>query len=206
MLSAIWYPRLADVPGLAFSGSPGVDRRRLRDHSTRPTVNRHEFDGETRESLMWPTPDGETSAAPAARHLDATQQTALALGPLLQGTWEVLELPGETLDYHFALQSTVGILWSKHRRDAAGLRALEVFARLDVALLAAQPLAFLPENAVDGRYYRVTTFGPLLTILEREGAWREALDVVEVAVRVGQLESRRDVIAERVAALEAETS
>lgn len=206
MREATWYARLAEVPGLAFSGSTGVDRRRLREHATRPTVSRYEFDGETRESLMWPTPDGATSAAPAARHLDDTDRTGLALGPLLRGAWEVLELPGVTLDYHFVLQSTVGLLWGKHRRDASALRALEVFARLDVALLAAQPLAFLPENAVDGRYYRVTTFGPLLTILEREGAWREALDVVDVAVRIGQLEARREVIAERVAALDSEMS
>ena len=189
------------VTDVAGPVRPVVDLEVVAQHR----LSRHEFDGETREELTWPTSDGATSEAPAARHLDDTARTGLDLGPLLQGTWEVLELPGEVLDYHFALQSTVGILWSKHRRAVTALRALEVLARLDIALLAAQPLAFLPEGAVDGRYYRVTTFGPLLTILEREGAWRDALEVVEAAVRVGQLESRRDVIADRVAALEAET-
>src|SRR5690242_2972974 len=97
----VWYRRLADVPGVRYPGSPGVDRRRLPGHNAVPTVSGYEFDGKRTETLSWSTTDGITSASPAQRHAIADQHvtTPAVLGRLR----EALELPGQASDYHFAL-------------------------------------------------------------------------------------------------------
>jgi len=199
-----WFPRLADVPRVGFVGSPGVDRSRLAGADAVPTVTTYKNLGTTYRSVMWKTSSGESSARPAQQHAQQGAEQSTVDG-LLRVTWEALELPGELLDYHFALQSAVTFLWQKHRRNANALAAAEVFARLDLQLLSKHPQEFrIDRDDTGSGFFHVSTFGPLLTILEREGAWRDALAVAEQAVAIGQKTARRDVIAARVAELDAE--
>lgn len=39
-----WYPRMADIPGIEFGGSPGVDRRKLRGADVRATKGSYGLD------------------------------------------------------------------------------------------------------------------------------------------------------------------
>ncbi len=207
MDSTVWYKRLAEVPGLDFGGSPGVDRRRLRGHDARPTVVKLSLSDPDREILTWPQAAWTSSWSPAQEHFAGGDATMLDVTALVRRTWEAIELPGDVFAYHLGLQTTVTTLWAKHRQDLDALAHLEVFARLDLGLLAAQQSEFLIDRAQSpNRYADVSTFAPLLTILEREGAWREALEFAELAVGIGQQELRRDRLAERVAALNQETA
>jgi hypothetical protein len=120
-----WYVRMADIPGIQFAGSPGVDRASLPEVRVRPRT----------ESgfVLWPSPQGETSASPAHRRAFA-DLTPMSRDELVRWVWEGLELPGEPSDYHFLLQGAVERLWSRRRDDPDGLLLVETFAYLDLAL------------------------------------------------------------------------
>ena len=201
-----WFPRLAEVPKIGFRGSPGVDRSRLADADAVPTVTTFKDLGTTYRSVMWKTSTGESSARPAQQHTQQAVEQSTAEG-IVKVTWEALELPGEVLDYHFALQSAVNGLWQKHRKNANALAAAEVFARLDLLLLRQHPEEFKVERQdASSGFFHVSTFGPLLSILEREGAWRDALAVADQEAAIGQGTARRDMIAARVEALDTESA
>jgi hypothetical protein len=87
-----WYARMADIPGIQFAGSPGVDRSSLGEARVRPRT----------ESgfMLWPSPQGGTSASPAHQRAFA-DMTRMGQGDLVRWVWEGLELPGEPSDYHF---------------------------------------------------------------------------------------------------------
>lgn len=201
MAGTQWYPRMADIPKLAFAGSPGIVRERLPGARLKPTKMEH-------GSLMWRTPGGTTSASPVQTHGDADLQ-GMALSALVQHTWEALELPGTPMDYHFALQNTVEGLWRRRRAEPSALAELEKFARLDIDLAEADPRAVSFDDAgtADEKwtFVRMLTFGRLMTLYEREGAHREALDLARRGERLGQ-RCNLDELTEKVAALDAEGS
>ncbi|MDX3213953.1 hypothetical protein PV318_00040 [Streptomyces sp. ME02-6991-2B] len=109
------------------------------------------------------------------------------------------------MDYHFVMQQAVERLWSGRRQVPAGLESLEVFARLDLALAEAAPEAVSIQNTAGPvTFVRITSIGRLITLLEREGAFAEAL---ELAHRMGRFEQLEDVAArlrDKTAALETE--
>jgi hypothetical protein len=201
MAGTDWYLRMADIPKLAFTGSPGVARERLPGARLKPAKAEH-------GSLMWSTPGGMTSASPVQTHGEAGLQ-GMALPELVRHTWEALELPGTPMDYHFALQNTVEGLWRRRRAEPSALAELEMFARLDIDLAEADPRAvsFVDAGAPDGgwTFVRMLTFGRLMTLYEREGAHREALDLARRGERLGQT-CNLDELARKVAALDAEGS
>jgi hypothetical protein len=176
----VWFERMAAIPGIRFDGSPGIDRALLPESRIRPRASM--------EYLMWPAADGATtSASPASRHL-GSGTSRLQHEELIRSVWEGLELPGTTSDYHFLLQGAVTELWSRRRREPAGLRMAETFGYLDLALLEAVPR---------------TSLERLVSLLEREGALREALALSRRALRFGDLYRREDLEA-KVAALDEE--
>ena len=59
-----WFRRLAEVPGVGYEGSPGVDRTRLPGHDATPKIDRYDYDGERREYMSWPMKGGSTSVYP----------------------------------------------------------------------------------------------------------------------------------------------
>ncbi|MFD5623610.1 hypothetical protein [Streptomyces yangpuensis] len=186
---------MAAIPGIAFIGSPGVVRNALRGAKDRPD----ERYGEP----MWPTATGSTSATPASRHVPyEARGTELAAR-----VWEALELPGSAMDYHFVLQTAVDRLWSDRRSDPDGLKLVEVFARLDLELMEAAPQAvsFNPEAVgSEARFVRVSSVPRLISLLEREGAFQEALALARRLARFEQGGEMVSRLSEKVRALGAE--
>jgi hypothetical protein len=151
---------------------------------------------------MWPTVDGSTSATPASRHVPFDAHGA----ELVTRVWEALELPGSAMNYHFVLQGAVDRLWSVRRADPAGLELLEVFALLDLELMEAAPQAVSFDDAADApaTFVRVTSVPRLIGLLEREGAFTEALELARRLARFGQGEDVVARLSEKAEALVAE--
>jgi hypothetical protein len=191
-----WFARMADIPGIRFSGSPGVDRRRLAEAHVRPRV---EFG-----HLAWPTVDGSTSASPAHGRAFG-RQTPEGTEALVRWVWEGLELPGIPSDYHFLLQHAVDSLWSRRGSAPEGLYHMEVFGSLDLVLVEATPYAVLINEADPGSgFLQISTFDRMLALLEREGALRDAVTFSRRASRFGDRYRREDLEA-KVVALDEET-
>src|SRR5947208_77528 len=98
-----WYPRFADVPGLRYPGSPGVDRTRLRGHNLKPRVDRYKWEGKQRTTLEWTYGDMSTSESPARMWETKSRPGESPGQTVLRRTRERLELPGTLTDYHFIL-------------------------------------------------------------------------------------------------------
>ena len=99
-----WYQRLADIPGLNYPGSPRVQRTRLPEHNLKPEIHRSDFGGRRQEYLSWQYRDGTSSSASPAKSWESQPPADATPGAILQHLYEVLELPGEASDYHFAMQ------------------------------------------------------------------------------------------------------
>lgn len=193
---ATWYARMADIPNIQFRGSPGVNRASLAEARARPRAGYG-------DSLWWPGQQGETSASPA--HQRAFHDTtSMSRDDLVRWVWEGLEVPGEPSDYHFLLQGAVERLWSRRGSDPEGLRFVEIFGYLDLALIEAAPQAVTLDRG-DGPqgFVHILTLDKLLTLLEREGAFREALTLSRRAERFGE-RYRREELEAKVAALDEE--
>ncbi|AZM58163.1 MULTISPECIES: hypothetical protein [unclassified Streptomyces] len=192
---AKWFERMAAIPGVRFTGSPGVAREALAEAHVRPQMSY--------VSLMWPTAEGSTSATPASRHVPVEASGA----DLVTRVWEALELPGGAMDYHFVLQGAVDRLWSGRRSYPDGLELLEVFALLDLELMEAAPQAVsFDTGPVPASFVHVTSVPRLVMLLEREGAFSDAL---EVARRLAPFEQGEDAVArlsEKIGALSAEAT
>lgn len=150
---------------------------------------------------MWLTAEGRTSATPASRHVPFESRGA----ELVARVWEALELPGSAMDYHFVLQGAVDRLWSSRRSDPASLEQLEVFALLDLELMEAAPQA-ISFDAADSpaAFVRVSSVPRLIGLLEREGAFTDALTLARRLARFGQGEDAVDRLSEKTRALVAE--
>ena len=191
-----WFGRMADIPGIQFQGSPGVDRSRLPEANVRPST---EYG-----YLHWPTSDGTTSVSPAQRRWTGDTRS-VALDDLVRWVWEGLELPGQSLDYHFVLQGAVDRLWAARASYPAGLQHVEIFAAADLALLEAVPQIALRDRARPAEgFLRISSLTVLLTLLEQEGAVREALALSRRAQRVGGEAFVRVDLEAKVAALDGE--
>jgi hypothetical protein len=204
MMVGKWFQRFGDIPGVSYSTPAGIDRRRLPEASTRPRV--HTYDGD--QHLSWPGVEGSgiisTSASPAHERAFGTDLAGMSTAAILQHLGETLELPGEPTDYHFAIQGVLEALWKRHRMEPAVLETMERLAWLDLSLAQARPEAVSTDIQGERRFYAVLAFQYLITLYEREGAVREALEVAELAVRYGQQQAKHDELVDRLAALDAE--
>ncbi|MER7039747.1 hypothetical protein [Streptomyces microflavus] len=186
---------MAAIPGTAFAGSPGVVRESLPGANDQPD--------ESYGSPMWPMPGGNTSATPASQHVPAEASGAV----LIARVWEALELPGSAMDYHFVLQGAVDRLWTARRSHPSGLQLLEVFAQLDLELMEAAPQAVSFEPDVEPvTFVRVTSVPRLISLLEREGAFMEALALAQRLARFSQGEDVVTRLVDKTQALAAESS
>ncbi|MFD4132545.1 hypothetical protein [Streptomyces goshikiensis] len=186
---------MAAIPGMIFAGSPGVVRESLPGASDRPD--------ESYGSPMWPIPGGSTSATPASQHVPMEASGAV----LVTRVWEALELPGSAMDYHFILQGAIDRLWTARRSYPSGLELLEVFARLDLELMEAAPQAVSFDADVRPvTFVRVTSVPRLISLLEREGAFTEALALAQRLARFGQGEEAVARLLDKTHALAAESS
>ncbi|MGC4900490.1 MULTISPECIES: hypothetical protein [Micromonospora] len=128
---------------------------------------------------------GQSSASPAHERAFGQEEPS-RIEDLVRWVWEGLELPGVPSDYHFLLQHAVEKLWSRRIEAPAALYHLEVFSGLDLALLEAAPeLARIDRPGEGPEFFRITSLERLLSLLEREGALRDAVALSRRASRFG---------------------
>jgi hypothetical protein len=199
-----WFRCLADVPGSDYRSDPRVRRSSLPGHDSVPKRSVHTFEGKRHESLTWPTTHGETSASPASRRAtEASAPRNESTEATLRRLYEILELPGTTSDYHFAIQGWVDALWKRRREEPSVLPEIERLCWLDIRLIEARPATITYERDGTTTHFRVLAFGYLIQLYEREGYVAEALDVAERAARFGDPAAAAD-LRERRAQIESE--
>jgi hypothetical protein len=184
----LWFRRLADIQDVAYAGAPGVNRNELPGHDIVPKLSVYTLDGKRRETLMWPTANGQTGSSPAALHarVVASPQLSDPSPVLLCRLHEALELPGTTADYHFAIQGCVQELWKRRRTEPHLLPDVERLCWLDIRLIEAQPNTIAFEREGGTSFVNVLAFGYLIELYSREGFLNEALEVAQRGVRLHQ--------------------
>jgi hypothetical protein len=170
-----------------------------------PTLNVYTFEGKRLESLSWLTANGQTSQSPASVHAGLLSSAPPVAPPeaLVQHLHEVLELPGITSDYHFAIQGCAEALWKQRRRDPALLAEVERLCWLDIRLVEARPETITYEREGTKAYAGVSAFGRLVELYGHEGFLHEALDVAERGTRLNQKTPVAE-LRERLARMDAE--
>lgn len=199
-----WYKRLADVPDVDFEGSPNVDRSRLPWIDASPELRSLEFEGRTIESLHWSMPQGFSTASPASQWTVEPRKGESPSETILRRMREALELPGETGDYHFAIQGCAEMLWKNRREEPWVVQEVERLCWLDIRLIGAHPETIYFEREGRQSYYHILSFDRLVYLYKREGYLYEALDVAKRAVKFDQQEAALGELQERIAALESE--
>lgn len=201
-----WFQRLADIPGVNYPGSPGVQRTRLPGHNLKPELHRSDFGGRRHEYLSWEHRDGTSSSASPAKNWETQPQPADASPQaILHHLSEVLELPGEPSDYHFAMQGCFERLWSLRREHPWVVNEIEKLCWLDIRLLEALPDT-LRHQQTDGTFFyaRSIAFERLIQMYERNGYLAEALDVAQRATRFHADDTILKPLRDRLERLEAE--
>jgi hypothetical protein len=214
-----WFRRLAEVPGVNYQSATSIDRTKLPGHDLVPKVDRYSFDGRTHESLSWPTPEGSTSASPAAEWKTEPRKGETEAQTTLRQLQEALELPGTLSNYHFLIQGSHEALRSFAREEPWVLDEVEKLCWLDIRLINAHPsIATLEPIAVDDeemakviaerrgdrKFFHVLAFHQLISMYEREGYLREALDVAKIGQKFEQCLGKVEEIEERIRLAEAQ--
>jgi len=96
---------------------------------------------------------------------------------------EALELPGVLSDYHFAIQQVCEVIYKGRREDPALLEEVERLCQLDIELVEYYPKTIKYEP---GEFPQVLAYHRLITLYEGEGYFREALEVAERSLKMGQ--------------------
>lgn len=189
-MGRLWYPRFAAIPGVAYATPVGLTPSTLPGYGQKPKI--HRFDGMD-PSLQW----GNTSASPARQHETGTDARTLPTERLLSHLAEVLELPGEPSDYHFAIQGVAGLL----RRRTAGTPALyselERLCWLDIQLIQAAPASVAIDSFTETQYVHIMTIEWLLQLYLNEGQLTDAVRVAGIAEHFEQGGYTKSVAAAR---------
>ncbi len=194
----LWFPRLAAVPGVGYAPPAELDLTKLRRRNARPEVSRYP---DLPPTLWW----GDTTESPASAHVldDARKATTARV---LRNLAEVLELPGEPADYHFAIQGVVSQLRSRAGEGPHVFAELERLCWLDLQLIQACPDVVIYDHPDDGpQHAHVTAFKTLLDLYLTEGALGHAARVLPIAEWFGQANTpAAEKARTRMAALAAE--
>jgi hypothetical protein len=189
-MSAKWFPRLGDIPGVEYSPPVNLDRKRIPGHDVRPEVVAHtNIHGEPDFFLMWPR-EGTTwrsvnGWAPVREHLlGVLDQDRTPTAQLLRGLWEALELPGEPVDYHWILRDALDRLWRQRWTEPSVLATFESLAWIDVRLVLAFPretsVLVRPMEGGESYMRRSTPFETLIQLYRTEGFLRTAVELAEL--------------------------
>lgn len=198
MQDPLWFPRLAAVPGVDYAPPAELDVSKLRRRTARPEISRY---SDLPLTLWW----GDTTESPASAHVLADARKATT-ARVLRNLAEVLELPGEPADYHFAIQGVVSQLRSRGGEGPRVFAELERLCWLDLQLIQAFPEAVTYDDPDDGpQHAHVTAFKTLLDLYLTEGALGDAARVLIIAERFGQAHTpAAEKALTRIAALAAE--
>lgn len=199
-----WFRRLAEVPGVKYQGSPGINRSRLPEYNAVPKISTYNFDGKRHDSMMWATAEGSTSASPAHRWQTQPRPNETKGQTALRQLHETLELPGILSDYHFAIQTCHQALWKQRRNEPWVLAEIERLCWLDIQLVEAHPAIASLEREDTTQFIAILAFGQLIRLYEREGNLYEALAVAQRAERFQQGKIHLENLQPRIAQLESE--
>jgi hypothetical protein len=158
--------------------------------------------GERIVALSWPSPEGTTSASPVHRLAFGDHQNESS-AQARERVLAALELPGEIMDYHFAMQGVVDLLYKRRRTEPEYLPFVEWLAWLDVQLVEANSKLFRITPGKE-EYLGISAFDLLVGLYEREGYLNDALAAAE---RFARFQRDTDTVTElkaRVANLRAE--
>lgn len=169
-----WFHAFAEVPGAQYPGDP-KRRATLPNHDAKPEVHDFEVHGRRVMGLWWSTPEGSTSASPVQRIDFSGAENG---GEVRERVLNALELPGQVMDYHFAIQGAVTLLHKRRFAEPQHLSFMEWLCWLDIVLLEANEASFrISED--NPTYVHVPAFNILLDVYENEGFLMEALPLVE---------------------------
>jgi hypothetical protein len=199
-----WFRRLADIPGVGYAGSPGVDRARLAGRDEVPRIIAYDFDGHRRRSLQWSLQGGSTTASPAQRHGLQAPREDQTLEAVLRRMHEAIEVPGQASDYHFAIQGCLQSLWQRRAEAPAMLDQFEQLCWLDIRLIEARPAIIQFERDGKVEFARVLGVEYLARLYERNGYLAEALEVAQRLRSLGQGIADIDGLRARLTLVEAE--
>ena len=194
-MERLWYPRIGDITGVTWECAAEIDPRRLRGHGVQPEIGSL-ADGH--RYLTWPS---GTSQSPASRHASHSLKKSSAI---VRRTLEALELPGEPLDYHFAIQHCTEALWKRRRDEPENLAVTERLAWLDIQLMEVRPQWAAIGDDDDG-FSHIRAFSLLMGMYLREGFLREALEVAERARPFGQCGGDAEQLQRWLTAVEGES-
>ena len=198
-----WFGSLAEVPGISYRTPQDVERAALPGHDAVPRVFEYGSDEEKRRSLLWSMPGGgESGASPAHQRASGDREKA-SVREGLRALREALELPGTVSDYHFAIQQAAEAAYKGRRKDPILVGEAERLWWLNVDLIEAHPRT---AEYSPGEFYRVAAYECLVRLYEGEGYLREALEIAERGVGVGQehLSAAAERLRANLAELEAE--
>ncbi len=199
-----WFRGFAEVPGIGYKGNPGLYRPQLPEHATLPKSGSYEIAGVQRDFLSWPMlfGTGATSASPVKQWTTHPRSGESPAQTRLRQLYETLELPGELLDYHFAIQGCCSELWRLRRDEPWIFAELERLCWLDIRLIQIYPDIMQVKN--ERAFLLVTTLQHLIALYEQEGNLYEALQMAEIAAQFNQQRPALERIKSRIANLEAE--
>ncbi len=199
-----WFRGFAEVPGIGYKGNPGLYRPQLPEHATLPKSGSYEIAGVQRDFLSWPMlfGTGATSASPVKQWTTHPRSGESPAQTRLRQLYETLELPGELLDYHFAIQGCCSELWRLRRDEPWIFAELERLCWLDIRLIQIYPDIMQVKN--ERAFLLVTTLQHLIALYEQEGNLYEALQMAEIAAQFNQQLPALELIKSRIANLEAE--
>ncbi len=203
MRRKVWFKRFADIPGVDYADTSGLDRAKLAGLNAVPEISVYEFDGRQEESLLWPSRDGVTSGSPA-HHRAFGDQKGATTAMLLANLQEGLELPGEPSDYHFLIQGCIGELWSRRKEEPEVLSKVEELCHLNIQLIEACPYAVSHEADGTRVFYGMQAFACLIDLYEKNGFLEQALAVADKAALFGQGTEDADDLRERIKAVKSE--
>jgi hypothetical protein len=201
-----WFRDFSEVPGIGYKGNPNVSRPQLPEQTLFPRSGSYEIAGAHRDYLSWPMlfGTGMTSASPVKQWTTQPRNGESPAQTRLRQLYESFELPGELLDYHFAIQGCCSELW-RLRREAPWIFAeLEQLCWLDIQLIKAYPDIVQAKN--ERTFLLVRTLQYLIALYEQEGYLYDALQVAEIAARFNQQMPALERIKSRIANLEAEVT
>jgi hypothetical protein len=153
----------------------------LPDARATPEVHTYDFEGSRTVSLSWTTREGSGSASPVHHlaHGDFGEESSEAAR---ERVLNALELPGELLDYHFAIQGVAEMLHRRRRTEPEVLSFVEWLCWLDARLANAHERYFRVTPETD-QYFSIFAFRFLLDLHTTEGYLHEGLAIAEVFAR-----------------------
>jgi hypothetical protein len=172
-----WFTRFGDIPGVVYTspGRPGPQQAASAGGTSAasPILRRGLAADLAGRVVRWVAVSVELAHPQrSTQRVDPRPAEKLA---------EALELPGEPVDYHFAIQSVITALRPHRRHGATVFAEMERLCWLDLQLIRALPAAVSFERDGEQRFFKIEAFSLLTDMYLREGALIDAVSVADVA-------------------------